>query len=172
MILWATSISPLVIFRFSRNFSYLSCTLKILLYSSRDAGKLFADFDNGIVIYRRSVVDPVHPTVALCNVVCRVVRVLKNIYFFAWSIWKMSPSHDIMLIYRVRGSLFTERGQSWAKKEEIARIGFFAMERANAKMDDMFTNTSMLMGKHSLFIAGNLKKRTGSHDVISFKSVK
>jgi len=46
------------------------------------------------------------------------------------------------------------------------------MERANAKMDDMFTNTSMLMGKHSLFIAGNLKKRTGSHDVISFKSVK
>lgn len=46
-----------------------------------------------------------------------------------------------------------------SEKEEIEKIVFFEVERANAEMGDMCSNTWIKLGSHNLYIAGNLKRQ-------------
>lgn len=55
-----------------------------------------------------------------------------------------------------------ERSTIVSGKGEIIRTAFSAMERANAKMDDMLSNMSIPTGRCNLFIVGNWKKPTNS----------
>ena len=48
-------------------------------------------------------------------------------------------------------------------KDEIAKIVFFAMERANAGTDDMRSNILIQQVNRSLFIVGNWKRQIRHH---------
>ena len=56
-----------------------------------------------------------------------------------------------------------KEASKWAEKDETAKNVFFAMERANAKMNDMRSNTLMQLVNRNLFTVGNWKQQIKHH---------